>query len=286
MFHTQPLTEPMPGVGVHDPVGFPSVHPTIAPRRRIRCPRSPDHPHRVRRRWLCSIGKRTAECPRGTPCHTEHRSDTWVIPSLWRATPPVASEPSLEVLGSSPIPFALATSCVDLEPRPLPSTGVTRIPRYYGPIRHPTRPGNSRPTQWSLAGVRLEVTHLHRIGLPVLREVSIYVHAVAITPAEPPDQITLTQWPGPGWQPAAAAFPVPLAGRLPRRAFRGLHSVHSRYGLHVRQVAQGDPLHRRLQPIRHLLDCSDCYRLERPVAGWESHPLKTHAFHGAQRDLL
>ena len=78
--------------------------------------------------------------------------------------------------------------------------------------------------------------------------------------------------------PAAAAFPVFQAGRLPHYPFRGLLSVHSRYGLHARQVAYSDPLHRRLQPIRHLLSCSDCYRLERPVAGWESHPLKIHAF--------
>src|SRR6266446_8700710 len=36
------------------------------------------------------------------------------------------------------------------EVRPLPSTGVTRLPRYYEPVRLPTRPG------LSLAGVRLE----------------------------------------------------------------------------------------------------------------------------------
>ncbi len=35
------------------------------------------------------------------------------------------------------------------EVRPLPSTGITRLPRYYEPVRHPTRPG------LSLAGVRL-----------------------------------------------------------------------------------------------------------------------------------
>jgi len=39
---------------------------------------------------------------------------------------------------------------MDLEPRPLPSTGITRFRRYYGPLRHPKRPG------LSLAGVRFE----------------------------------------------------------------------------------------------------------------------------------
>ena len=37
----------------------------------------------------------------------------------------------------------LATCCVRLEPGPLPSTGVTRLQRYYGPIRHPMTPGPS-----------------------------------------------------------------------------------------------------------------------------------------------
>jgi len=34
-----------------------------------------------------------------------------------------------------------------------------------------------------------------------------------------------------------------------------------------------DPLHQRLRRLRHLHRRSDCYRLERPVAGWDSHPL-------------
>ena len=42
-----------------------------------------------------------------------------------------------------------------------------------------------------------------------------------------------------------------------------------------------------LQPLRYLHDRSDCYRLERLVAGRESHPLKMHAFarHTATRAL-
>src|SRR5213083_983832 len=35
------------------------------------------------------------------------------------------------------------------------------------------------------AQLRLEVTILHRVGLPVWRSVSVCVHAVAKTPAEP-----------------------------------------------------------------------------------------------------
>src|SRR6516225_9581337 len=54
-----------------------------------------------------------------------------------------------EVLGSSPISPAIATSDVDLERRSLPSTGVTRPRRYYEPLRLPRQPG------LSLAGVQL-----------------------------------------------------------------------------------------------------------------------------------
>ena len=35
-----------------------------------------------------------------------------------------------------------------------------------------------------------------------------------------------------------AAFPEKLTGRLPHCVFRDLHSVHSRYGLHVRRVTE------------------------------------------------
>ena len=43
-----------------------------------------------------------------------------------------------------------------------------------------------------------------------------------------------------------------------------------------------------LQPLRYLHDRSDCYRLERQVAGRESHPLKMHTFarHTATPALL
>ena len=75
-----------------------------------------------------------------------------------------------------PISRLSVTSCVDLELRPLPSTGVTRCQRYYGPLRHPRQPG------LSLAGIRLRVTRPHRLGFPVLRWISVYRHAVVITP--------------------------------------------------------------------------------------------------------
>ena len=53
-----------------------------------------------------------------------------------------------------------------LELRPLPSTGITRVPRYYEPLRHPGAPG------LSLAGVRLIIPD-RAPGLPVLRTLSL-----------------------------------------------------------------------------------------------------------------
>ena len=83
------------------------------------------------------------------------------LPSLSRATPSAASEHSPELLGC-PISASLATCCVRLELRPLPSTGITRLQRYYEPLRHPRAPG------LSVTGVRLVVPD-HALGLPVLR---------------------------------------------------------------------------------------------------------------------
>ena len=44
-----------------------------------------------------------------------------------------------------------------------------------------------------------------------------------------------------------------------------------------------DPLHRRLQPLRHLHDCSDCYRLERKLPGGSVSHWEIAPFHGARR---
>ena len=82
-----------------------------------------------------------------------------------------------------PISRLSVTSCVGLELRPLPSPGVTRGQRYYGPLRHPRgNPACGVGPGLSLAGVRLRVTRPHRLGFPVLRWVSMYRHAVIITP--------------------------------------------------------------------------------------------------------
>src|SRR5271166_6445590 len=102
--------------------------------------------------------------PSGIP-ELPRRSDNRLLPSLSRVTPSAASEHFSELLGC-PISRSLTTSCVCLELRSLPSTGITRLPRYYEPLRHPSAPS------LSLTGVRLILPD-HAMGLPVLRALSL-----------------------------------------------------------------------------------------------------------------
>src|SRR6202795_2059804 len=85
--------------------------------------------------------------------------------TLSRATPSAASEHLLELLGF-PISRSFTAYCVCLELRSLPSTGVTRLPRYYEPLRHPRAPS------LSLTGFRLVIAN-HALGLPVFRALSL-----------------------------------------------------------------------------------------------------------------
>src|ERR1700716_3852277 len=81
--------------------------------------------------------------------------------TLSRATPSAASEHLLELIGF-PISRSFTTYCVCLELRSLPSTGVTRLQRYYEPLRHPRAPS------LSLTGLRLVIAD-HALGLSGLR---------------------------------------------------------------------------------------------------------------------
>ena len=98
-------------------------------------------------------------------CRTRRRSASLALPSLSRVTPSAASEHFPELLGC-PISASLATCCVRLELRLLPSTGITRLQRYYKPLRRPKASG------LSVTGVRLVVPD-HTPGLPVLQALSL-----------------------------------------------------------------------------------------------------------------
>src|SRR6266481_414066 len=103
--------------------------------------------------WRCLSGSTMAPFP-----HPAHRTGQADFPhpalgqdfTLSRATPSAASEQFSELIGF-PISRSFTTYCVYLELRSLPSTGVTRLPRYYEPLRHPRAPS------LSLTGFRLVI---------------------------------------------------------------------------------------------------------------------------------
>ena len=121
-----------------------------------------------------------------------------------------------------PISRSVTTYCVCPELRPLPSTGITRLQRYYEPLRHPRAPG------LSLAGFRLVVAPTTPWGFPCCVRFPC-VHAAATTPAQrlgvPPRS----------FRPAVSAFPENPVGsacalsfsRLARRSL-ALRPAHSR----------------------------------------------------------
>ena len=160
----------------------------------------------------------------------------------------------------TPISRPSATSCVDLELRPLPSTGVTRLRRYYEPLRHPRRPDPSR------AGDRLRATRPHRLGFPVLRCIFMCRHAVVITPVArwvrslvgrpiPPVSLFAS---GYGLPPLDARSALTLVVSRPAQrslALRPACSLHRLKATH---------LSRRLRRFRHLHHRSDSSWLERP----------------------
>jgi len=73
------------------------------------------------------------------------------------------------------LPFVVA-SCVRLQLRPLPSAGVTRLHRYYEPLRHPSQPGRS------LTSCQLIHTAI-TAGTSRVAPGPLCLHAVANTPA-------------------------------------------------------------------------------------------------------
>jgi len=83
-----------------------------------------------------------------------------------------------------PISRSLTTSCVCLELRSLPSTGVTRLQRYYEPLRHPRAPGlPSRASGWS------SLTTLQ--GFPCCEPATTPVQRLGVLFAHSPSRISL-----------------------------------------------------------------------------------------------
>src|SRR6266478_4000469 len=112
------------------------------------------------------------------------------------------------------------------------------------------------------------------MGLPVLRTLSLCT-CCRHYPGAAAGRILRSA------HPAVSAFPERVVGsacassfsRLTQRSL-ALRPAHSRCHLFVARFT------RRLQPFRHLHDCSGCFRLERlpggPCTHWKAPP-----FHGA-----
>src|SRR4029079_7015554 len=116
----------------------------------LQCLRIPGRLSPVRPYWSGTERKHGPGCHRDQSCRTEHRSGSRLLPSLSRATPSAVSEHSSELIGW-PISRYLTTSRARLGLMSLSPTGVTRLHRYYEPLRHPRAPS------LSLAGVRLAI---------------------------------------------------------------------------------------------------------------------------------
>ena len=82
--------------------------------------------------------------------------------------------------------------------------------------------------------------------------------------------------------PSASAFPRVSAGRLLRYTFRGLLSVHSRYGLHARQVTHVTLYTGGSDGFVTSTAAPIATEWNEPVLGRDFHPQRTSAFHGAQ----
>src|SRR5882762_748267 len=78
--------------------------------------------------------------------------------------------------------------------------------------------------------------------------------------------------------PLSAAFPVKKSGRLLQLFFRGLLSVHSRYGLHARGVAKRPFTSKAPTASLPPLPASIATGWSEPVPGRDLHPLKSSAF--------
>ena len=172
-----------------------------------------------------------------------------------------------------------------LELRSLPSTGVTRLRRYYEPLRHPRRPG------LSLAGVRLRVTRPPPLGAS---RVALDLRVPTCRRHYPGGPLGSDR----SWDGLFQPLPfVPSDGGLPHVSAGSAPTLDvsrpARRSLALRPV--GSPhrqatLSRRLRRLRYLPRRSDSYWLERPSCrvGFApaEHPTPHHGALKAFKSLL
>jgi hypothetical protein len=90
-----------------------------------------------------------------------------------------------------------------------------------------------------------------------------------------------------GWVPSSltsptvAAFPEIQIGSASALIIFGTCSAFTQVMACPLAESPCDPFHRRLQPLRYLHDCSDCYRLERQLPGGTNPAGRSVPLHGA-----
>ena len=248
-------------VGRCSPSALAPVPPAIRSRLAPGCARTSLRPPRSFRRSGEPPARPRPARPRATLCRSACRTGLPGLPSLSHAMPSGVSERSLDLVGSCQYPPVLSPFLHPSRPRPLPSAGVTRPRRYYGPLRHPARP--SLP----LAGCRLARAR-HRQGFPCCLPSPSRTHAVANTPAEPPGALV-------------ARFPD--AGSLPR--FNGGSASASSFSRPARRFTRVPACVLAEPPMAALChrsasvlfvtssNRSDCLPAGATVAGRDSNPL-------------
>jgi hypothetical protein len=141
----------------------------------------------------------------------------------------------------------------------LPSTGITQLHRYCKPIRHP------HPPTLALAGSSLVASSPPpRLRTSLVAHLSFPARAAVTTPVESPAAY-LARFTG------DFSLPRYCGGSASTSAFSG----PARRSLALQPARTADPLKRPflgvLQVIRYLLTRSECFRLERELAGPDFH---------------
>ena len=126
---------------------------------------------------------------------------------------------------------------------------ITQLLQYYGPLRHPTRPG------LSLASCQLILTAI-TAGTSRVAHGPLCLHAVANTPAGRMEFVR-------SYHSIRFGLPRNRGGSAPALVF----SRPAQRSLTLRPARSPSRLatllHRRLQQLRCLRRCFDCYRVER-----------------------
>ena len=180
---------------------------------------------------LCEREDRSRQCSNSEPSGSSYHPPA--AASFSPATPSAVSESIQASVGSSPITLPATLPTLILELRPLRSTGVTRLRRYFEPLRHLLWPS------LSLAGFSLTVTHRQDAGFPCCIDL-LGPHAIGSTPVRPQGFCcsVLSRQGQEAHALTTTAFPVIQAGRLSYPPFRRLLRVHSCSGLLTRGAAK------------------------------------------------